>query len=719
MRKTLKKISLKLSISKLATRYLVFVLIALFLLCLALGSALESSFRAKELITKRQNFTETNDIVYSLLIDLGHEDIFLLSQDNKFKETKNLSIYQITKILNSYSEQIKIEELTEFNNLAKNYVDSSLTERRKITYKLQLEAKKILSKLRDQIAILTAEIETEMKNIISTMTFILSFAAIFMIFSIMYNFVERKKWNQLIDQTTEAKKNAENLSNLKSQFLATVSHEVRTPLNGIIATAEVLSTNTSLDREAQSMCSVIQSSGNTLLRIINDILDYSKIETGNIQFSFENFSLSNMINDIIQTNKHRAHKKHIDLKVVFKNLKFDNVKMDRDRLAQVLYNVLGNAIKFTDKGSVTLIIDMITTKKGTELQLIVKDTGIGISEDQKDKVFVPFIQIQSQGTSGEPGSGLGLSISKKIIDKMNGHLTFDSIYGVGSEFKIQIPITKGDVETSKSEKCNDQNLQIWKPIDTETQRHLDSTQKIIFIAEDNPTNQIVISTMLNQQNIRSVLFSNGKELIDALDTNLPRFILMDCQMPIMDGYAATVILKQRFPQIPIIAMTADATEQNRDICKSKGFDGILIKPLNIKVVHDLLETYQFDLKAKVPKVKPKVQVNSEDSIVNAVRALDEKFGKSSRIKILNSFVEQIKEIDDQIEDNVNSKNLEGLKRLGHKFKSSSQVVGADNFYLLFKSLENSEDMSASEKLSQEIIAEKQKVVKIIKNYISA
>lgn len=713
MRKTLKKISLKLSISKLGTRYLVFVLIALFLLCLALGSALKSSFQVRELISQRQNFSETNDIIYSLLIDLGHEDIFINSEDNKFKETKNLSIYQLTKILNSYTKQLKNEEQTEFNNLAKKYVETPVAKRKNISYSLQLEAKKILSKLRDKIYNIKAEIEAEMKNIISTVTFLLSFAAIFMIFSILYNFVERKKWNELIEQTNAAKKNAENLSNIKSQFLATVSHEVRTPLNGIIATAEVLATNTSLEHEAHSMCSIIQSSGNTLLRIINDILDYSKIESGNIQFNFENFNISKLINEIIQANKHRAHKKNIDLKVIFKNLKFENIKMDRDRLAQVLYNVLGNAIKFTDKGSVTLIVETLDDLKNTYLQLTVKDTGIGIADDQKDKVFVPFIQIQSQGTSGEPGSGLGLSISKKIVDKLNGELTFDSISGLGTEFKILLPVENGFNNESVENK-NELILQIWNPINSAIQKHIDSTQKIIFIAEDNPTNQIVISTMLNHQNVRNVLFSNGKELIDALESNLPRFILMDCQMPVMDGYNATTVIKKIHPNLPIIAMTADATEQNQQLCKNKGFDGILIKPLNIAVVNDLLNQYKIELK-EVSKI---TEVDTKSSISDAVKSLDEKFGIRNRVKILNSFVEQINHLDSEILEKIQDKNLEGLKQIGHKFKSSSQIVGAKDFYTLFHSLEKSEDLTASEKLTKDILIEKIKVVKIIENYVA-
>ncbi len=184
---------------------MVVVSVALLLLCLALGSALQAFSHVKKTISQRQNLTETNNVVYSLLIDLGQEDIFITSEDDKFKETKNLSIYQISKILNSYSEQIKIEELSEFNDLAKRYVESSYLKRRKITYRLQVEAKKILSKLRDKITVLTSEIEEEMQSIILTITLILSFSGIFMLFSIFYNFVERKSWNQLIKKQQQPK----------------------------------------------------------------------------------------------------------------------------------------------------------------------------------------------------------------------------------------------------------------------------------------------------------------------------------------------------------------------------------------------------------------------------------------------------------------------------------------------------------------------------------
>ncbi len=570
---------------------MVVVSVALLLLCLALGSALQAFSHVKKTISQRQNLTETNNVVYSLLIDLGQEDIFITSEDDKFKETKNLSIYQISKILNSYSEQIKIEELSEFNDLAKRYVESSYLKRRKITYRLQVEAKKILSKLRDKITVLTSEIEEEMQSIILTITLILSFSGIFMLFSIFYNFVERKSWNQLIKETTAAKSTAENLLNLKTQFLATVSHEVRTPLNGIIATAEVLDTNKSLDEDARSMCSIIQNSGNTLLRIINDILDYSKIESGNFDFNFDSFKIKNLVNEVVMANKHRALKKQIDLKITFKDLRFDSVITDRDRLAQVLYNVIGNAIKFTDHGSVNLIVEILDIDKKQFLSLKVKDTGIGIRDSECDKVFTPFIQIQSQGTSGEPGSGLGLSISKKIVERLKGELSFKSYYGIGTEFTIQIPIQKGKENTNEIFSQNNSSLQIWNKIDIQAAKDLAQAPKLIFIAEDNPTNQIVISTMLKNEDARHILFSNGKELLEALDTTLPRFILMDCQMPVMDGYEATQLVKQNFPNIPIIAMTADATEKNQDLCKSINFDGIMIKPLSIKAVNDLLVEY--------------------------------------------------------------------------------------------------------------------------------
>ncbi len=707
-------ISLKPSIVKLSSSYLLLVSISLFLLCLALGSALMTSYHANELIAKRQNLTETNNIVYSLLLDLGYEDIFLASKDEKFQEAKNLSIYQISKILNSYSKEIKIEELSSFNLLAKQFVETPFNERRKITYKLQIETKKILSKLRDQIATLTSEIENEMTEIISTMSLIISFATIFMLFSIIYNFVDRRKWDKLIAETTAAKKNAENLSNLKSQFLATVSHEVRTPLNGIIATAEVLGTNHSLDKEAKKMCSVVQSSGNTLLRIINDILDYSKIESGNIHFNFESFNIKNLIEEILLTNKHRAIKKNIDLKVIYKNIRFDIILMDRDRLAQVLYNIVGNAIKFTEKGSVTLIVEMFENKKNLFLRLTVKDTGVGISDDEKDKVFVPFIQIQSQGTSGEAGTGLGLSISKKIVDKLDGVLTFQSNLGIGTDFVVCIPIKKGDpkqITNELNKNNNNSNLIIWNRPLNENLSELDKMQKIIFIAEDNPTNQIVINTMLNFENIPHVLFSNGNELLTALKNARPRMILMDCQMPIMDGYEATRIIKLKFPYISIIAMTADATELNIEKCRLNGFDGIMIKPLNMSVIKELLLDFRLILNTKQGDRLDKIK--NSDPILSAIADLDQKYGKDKRLKITNAFLQQINELDQELLEKVESSNLQGLKNLGHKLKSSSQIVGADKFVELFKSLEFSDDLIFSEELTKKIIIERLKVLNTI------
>lgn len=714
MKRILSKLPLNSSFVKLSSSYLFLVSISLFLLCLALGSALKSSFHARELITTRQNLTDTNNIVYSLLIDLGHEDIYLSSEDDKFKETKNLSIYQISKILNSYSKEIKIDELSRFNELAKQFVETPLRERRKIAYRLQIEAKKILSTLRDQIAILTDEIEDEMKKLISTMTLIISVSVIFMIFSVFYNFVDRKKWNELVAETTLAKKTAENLSNLKSQFLATVSHEVRTPLNGIIATAEVMGTNKSLDQDAQSMCAVIQSSGNTLLRIINDILDYSKIESDNIHFNIENFNLENLIEEIVLTNKHRATKKNIELNVTYKTMKYKDILADRDRLAQVLYNVIGNAIKFTNKGSVNLCVETVEEKKRTYLILSVKDTGIGISESQKEKVFVPFIQIHTQGTSGEPGTGLGLSISKKIVDKMQGSLSFTSTHGEGSEFIIKIPIKKGVFKKNDTRNVNS-NLVIWNVPKNLNIPEVYKKQKIVFIAEDNPTNQIVINTMLNSEKISHVLFSNGQELLHALETSKPQLILMDCQMPIMDGYEATQIIKKNFPELSVIAMTADATEQNFKRCREEGFDGIMIKPLNISRIKEVLFNYKLidSFEPIEPTLLSVDDTEQKNPILSAISGLDKTYGKDKRVKIIDAFLKQIKTLDDELIEKIQSENLEGLKRIGHKYKSSSQVVGADQFVRLFENLEKSDDFLTSKTLTEDILVEKIKVIKII------
>lgn len=715
MQNKLRQLNLKPSFIKLSSRYLLLVSIPLFLLCLALGSALKTSFHANELITQREKLTETNNIVYSLLIDLGHEDIFLTSEDNKFKEIKNLSIYQISKILNSYSKQIKSEALSNFNELAKTYVDTPINERRKIAYKLQLEAKKILSILRDEIGFLTEQIEYEMTKISSTMTLIISFAALFLVFSIFYNFFERRKWNELIQETTEAKKSAENLSNLKSQFLATVSHEVRTPLNGIIATAEVLETNPSLNSDAKLMCSVIQSSGNTLLRIINDILDYSKIESGNIHFNYENFNLEDLVDEIILTNKHRAHKKNIDLRVVYKNFKFNYIYADRDRLAQVLYNIIGNAIKFTNVGYVSLIIETIENKKNTFLKFTIKDTGIGISEDEKEKVFAPFIQIQTQGTSGEAGSGLGLSISKRIIDKLNGELTFESILGLGSEFTISLPIKKGTKNPPREANKNE-NLILWNsPDESIFSDH--KTKKIIFVAEDNSTNQIVINTMLNHEKISHVLFSNGQELLYALEDTKPRLILMDCQMPIMDGYQATIKIKEKYPNLPVVAMTADATDHNIIRCKMNGFDGIMVKPLNINRIKELLMNYRLIKNEPIDNNQLITTKFNENPILDAISNLDLKFGKDKRVKIIEAFLSQIKNLDNELYEKLEEKNLEALQRIGHKFKSSSQILGANDFCKLFQNLEISDDINLSEKLTKDILIEKQHVLKVIQTSI--
>lgn len=390
------------------------------------------------------------------------------------------------------------------------------------------------------------------------------------------------------EEMRQAKTEAENLSKLKSEFIATMSHEIRTPMNGVIAVTDLLM-ETELDGIQQEYTKTIHESADTLMHIINDILDFSKIEAGKIVLEYKEIKLRSLIDSTLDFFQTEAYKKGLLLRKEISSNIPQNIVTDPFRLRQILTNLLGNAFKFTKKGSVSL---SVTPFGKNMLRFEVEDSGIGIDASTIKNLFNPFTQADSSTTRKYGGTGLGLVISKQLTHLLGGKIDVKSVPGKGSVFGFTISLQPVKISTPEIEK-NDKSQVIENP-------GLSIGQKMhILVADDNRINQKVASILLQKAGHTCTLVNNGKKAVQAWKNKKFDLILMDLQMPEQDGIsAAKAIREQEAPNthIPIIALTANAIEGVREKCIKSGMDGFLTKPFHkdefIKTLNSFAEKIQ-------------------------------------------------------------------------------------------------------------------------------
>ena len=369
-------------------------------------------------------------------------------------------------------------------------------------------------------------------------------------------------------------------SRVKSEFLANMSHEIRTPLNAIIGFAQILEQE-ELEEIHKSYVDYIHSSGDHLLSLINDILDFSKVEAGKIEIDIQSCSVRELTSSLETVMRQKAMEKNIDFAVILDNKVPEQIKTDPTRLRQCLYNLVTNAIKFTHEGQVNITVDIESVNC---IRLCVQDTGIGIPEDKLSEIFDPFKQADASTTREYGGTGLGLAITKKLVSLLNGEIKIESEVGHGSRFTILLPFEEVE-QIEEPESAESQNFEIGS-----TENSFAGSGKIL-IAEDSPLNQKLLDTILSKAGYEFDIVADGLEAVKQVQKHDYSMVLMDIQMPNMNGYDATQEIRQQGYDLPIIAVTANAMNGDREKCISVGCSDYLAKPIKRDALIAIIEKY--------------------------------------------------------------------------------------------------------------------------------
>jgi len=523
--------------------------------------------------------------------------------------------------------------------------------------------------------------------------------------------------NEKNEELNIARQIADKANEDKSLFLANMSHEIRTPMNGIIGMTNLLM-YTNQTEEQKEFSKLIKSSSEALLDIINDILDISKIESGKIELEYRPFNLSESVNLIIKTLEFKATEKNLALTATIEPAIPKYLIGDSLRIRQIIINLINNALKFTDKGGVTISLKLIAgDSKKVTLQCAVKDTGIGIKPESIHTIFEKFMQADSSTTRKYGGTGLGLSISKQLIEMMNGKIWVESEYGRGSCFIFNLELGIPNLEEIKQ--IEEEENVTKKLSDITFNRKLK-----ILIAEDNTTNQKYIRSLLQIHKLEPIIVNNGKEAVDSVSEQPFDCVLMDLHMPEMDGIDATLAIRkstnEKIKNIPIIALTAAAYKEDKEKMLNAGMNDYLSKPINEEALMRILKQFDSEmpiqmiesnlvneLKETSKNTKEKtISIDIQNGVIN-MTSFKNNFGTFSK-DILNDIIDEFighqAQKMQQIKEDIETKNMNRLMHDAHSLKGEISMFCAETVRQKMFMLEDKGRKSIETDLNQDFLS---------------
>ncbi len=508
---------------------------------------------------------------------------------------------------------------------------------------------------------------------------------------------------QTNSELRKSARKADSASKAKSDFLAMISHEIRTPMNGVIGLSKLL-LDADLGERQRHFAELINTSASSLLTLINSLLDYSKIEAEKMVLDVEPFDIYNLVEELVKIYSVTANQKGLAVRLKMDQKLSRYYLGDEYRIRQILVNLIGNSIKFTEKGEITIEIEKKEQKEDTDLiRFLVKDTGIGVAPQMAKKLFQPFSQADDSSTRRFGGTGLGLSICAKLVELMNGKIGLESEVGIGSTFSFSLYLQPRGIEGKQvilQKTITQLPLPLVQNNNVEKQDQDDGNVKILIV-DDDRTNRIVLEELFRSTGATLYSAENGKEALDQCQNINFDLIFMDCQMPVMDGFEATKqiysVYKRQFISIPpIIALTADATSQTKEMCYEVGMSDYLIKPLDFEILQSTLDTWL--------EPDKRLQVVSTD---NAKKyAINDKQGDKRKLSVINNetferlkehvgniehivsvFLNSIQNRYGELQQAVNEKDADQVKKIAHMLKGSSSQIGATELARLCATVE--------------------------------